>query len=234
VVKNPFFGLVLYFFYLSFSAAENREEMKKGLLFIVSAPSGTGKTTLCRAMTQVFPWLHYSVSYTTRPPRPGDENGRDYHFVSSAEFREMIDRNDFAEWAEIYGYRYGTSKSLLEKIRGEGRAVILDIDGNGAGKLKDGGVEGTFIFLLPPSLAELQRRLSRRGTEAKTAMEERLKKAQAEMTAARWYDYLIVNDDLERAQERLKAVILAEHQRRARMEEILENLLTEKLDFENL
>jgi guanylate kinase len=206
--------------------------MKKGLLFIVSAPSGTGKTTLCRAMAQVFPGLHYSISYTTRPPRPGDENGRDYHFVSPDEFQEMIARNDFAEWAEIYGYRYGTSQSLLEKTRGEGRAVILDIDGNGAWQLKKRGVDGTFIFLLPPSLAELERRLSQRGTEGKTAMEERLKKSREEMTAARWYDYLIVNDDLEKAKERLKAVILAEHQRRARMEDALESLLAEKLNFE--
>ena len=208
--------------------------MKKGLLFVVSGPSGTGKTTLCRAMTLIFPGLHYSISYTTRPPRPGDENGRDYHFVSADEFQEMIDRNDFAEWAEIYGYKYGTSQPLLEKIRMEGRAVILDIDGNGARQLKNKDVAGTFIFLLPPSLAELRRRLSLRGTEGRAAMEERLKKAQEETIAARWYDYLIVNDDLEKAQERLKAIILAEHQRRVRMEETLDRLLTEKLNYEPL
>ena len=160
--------------------------MKKGLLFVVSGPSGTGKTTLCRAMTQVFPELYYSISYTTRPPRPGDDNGRDYHFVSADEFQEMIDRNDFAEWAEIYGYKYGTSQPLLEKIRGKDRAVILDIDGNGARQLKNKDVAGTFIFLLPPSLAELRRRLSLRGTEGRAAMEERLKKAQEEMIAARF------------------------------------------------
>ncbi len=183
--------------------------MKKGLLFIVSAPSGTGKTTLCRAMTHVFPGLHYSVSYTTRPPRPGDENGRDYHFVSPAEFQERIDRNDFVEWAEIYGFRYGTSRSLIEKVRTEGRDVILDIDGQGARQLRKQNLGGTFIFLLPPSLKELRRRLSRRGTEGETAMRERLRKAQIEMADARSYDYLIVNDDLEKAKDRLKAVIVA-------------------------
>ena len=205
--------------------------MKKGLLFVVSAPSGTGKTTLCRAMIQVFPGLHYSISYTTRPPRLGDENGRDYHFISLAEFQERIDRNDFAEWAEIYGYRYGTSRSLIEKIRGEGRDVILDIDGQGARQLQKQDLGGILIFLLPPSLEELRDRLSRRGTEAEAAIQERLRKAQLEMAEARGYDYLIVNDDLEKTKERLKAVILAEHQRRDQMEEVLGRLLREKVDF---
>ena len=186
---------------------------------------------MCRAMTQVFPGLHYSVSYTTRPPRPGDENGRDYHFISPAEFQEGINRNDFAEWAEIYGCRYGTSRSLIEKIRGEGRDVILDIDGQGARQLRNQDLEGIFIFLLPPSLEELRRRLSLRGTEEKAAMQERLMKAQTEMAEATGYDYLIVNDDLDKAKERLKAVIVAEHQRCDRMEEVLECLLNEKLKF---
>ena len=205
--------------------------MKKGVLFVVSAPSGTGKTTLCRAMIEVLPGLHYSISYTTRPPRLGDENGRDYHFISLAEFQERIDRNDFAEWAEIYGYRYGTSRSLIEKIRGEGRDVILDIDGQGARQLRKQDLGGILIFLLPPSLEELRGRLSRRGTEAEAAIQERLRKAQLEMAEARGYDYLIVNDDLEKTKERLIAVILAEHQRRDQMEEVLERLLREKVDF---
>ena len=207
------------------------KEMKKGLLFIVSAPSGTGKTTLCRAMTQVFPGLRYSISFTTRPPRPGDENGRDYYFISPAEFQERIDRNDFAEWAEIYGCRYGTSRSLLDKIRGEGRDVILDIDGQGARQLREQDLGGIFIFLLPPSLAELRRRLSLRGTEGKAAMQERLRKSQIEMSEARGYDYLIVNNDLEKAKDQLKAVIIAEHQRLPHMQATLERLLNESLVF---
>jgi guanylate kinase len=202
--------------------------MQKGLLFIVSAPSGTGKTTLCRAMTEVFPGLHYSVSYTTRPPRPGDENGRDYHFISPAEFQERIDGDDFAEWAEIYGFRYGTSRSLIEKIRSEGRDVILDIDGQGARQLREKNLGGVFIFLLPPSLAELRRRLSLRGTESAAALKERLTKARAEMSEAREYEYLIINDDLDKAKERLQAVIVAEHQRRRRMEDFLERLFHEE------
>jgi len=182
-------------------------------------------------MSQAFPRLHYSVSYTTRPPRPGDENGRDYHFISPAEFQERIDRNDFAEWAEIYGYRYGTSRSLLEQIRTEGRDVILDIDGQGARQLRKQNLGAIFIFLLPPSLKELRRRLSRRGTEGEEAMKERLKKAQVEIAQARGYDYLIINDDLEKAKDRLRAVIIAEHQRLARVEETLDCLLKETLVF---
>jgi guanylate kinase len=201
------------------------DKKKKGLVFVVSAPSGTGKTTLCRAMTRIFPGLHYSISHTTRQQRPGDENGKDYHFISPQEFQQMIDRSEFVEWAEIYGHRYGTSRAVVEKVLEEGRDVILDIDGQGAKQIHDKKLPGAFIFLLPPSLEELERRLSSRRTERKAAMEERLRKAKAEMAEAYWYDYLIVNDELEKAQEQLQAVILAEHCRRERMSEFLDEIL---------
>lgn len=204
------------------------DKKKKGLVFVVSAPSGTGKTTLCRAMTRIFPGLHYSISHTTRQQRPGDENGKDYHFISPQEFQQMIDRSEFVEWAEIYGHRYGTSRAVVEKVLEEGRDVILDIDGQGAKQIHDKKLPGAFIFLLPPSLEELERRLSNRRTERKAAMEERLRKAKAEMAEAYWYDYLIVNDELEKAQEQLQAVILAEHCRRERMSEFLAEILTAK------
>ncbi len=200
---------------------------EKGLLFVVSAPSGTGKTTLCRAMTRIFPGLHYSVSYTTRPPRPGDENGRDYHFVTLSEFQRMIESGEFAEWAEIYGHRYGTSKTILQKVREEGRDVILDIDEQGARQVRDKNLSGIFILILPPTLPELKRRLAGRNTEEKAALEERLQKARSEMAEARWYDYIIMNDELEKAEERLKAIILAEHCRRERMMAALQGLLEE-------
>lgn len=195
------------------------------MLFVVSAPSGTGKTTLCRAMERIFPGLYYSISYTTRPPRPGDTNGRDYHFISAEEFQKMMEEGHFAEWAEIYGNYYGTAKEALERIRLEGRDVILDIDGQGARKLREQSFQGIFIFILPPSLTELERRLKKRRTDKETAMEERLRKARAEMAEAHWYDYMIVNDELEKAQEQLKAIILAEHCRRERMVEELEKML---------
>jgi len=201
---------------------------KKGLLFIVSAPSGTGKTTLCRAMTRIFPDLHFSISYTTRPRRPGDKNGRDYHFISPEDFQKMLAGGEFIEWAEIYDYRYGTSRADLESIRQEGRDVILVIDVQGARQLRDKNLPGIFIFLLPPSWKELKRRLSNRRTEGKAAMEERLKKARGEMAEAGWYDYVIVNDKLEMAQEQLKAIILAEHCRRERMMQAMENLIVQK------
>jgi guanylate kinase len=204
------------------------DKKKKGLVFVVSAPSGTGKTTLCRAMTRIFPGLHYSISHTTRQQRPGDENGQDYHFISPQEFQQMIDRSEFVEWAEIYGHRYGTSRAVVEKVLEEGRDVILDIDGQGAKQIHDKKLPGAFLFLLPPSLEELERRLSNRRTERKAAMEERLRKAKAEMAEAYWYDYLIVNDELEKAQEQLQAVILAEHCRRERMSELLDEILTAK------
>jgi guanylate kinase len=206
-----------------------QKKMKKeGLLFVVSGASGTGKTTLCRAMLKIFPHLHFSVSYTTRPQRAGDVNGRDYHFVSAEEFQKMIEEGEFAEWAEIYGQRYGTSKMILEKVREEGRDVILCVDGQGARQLRDKNLRGIFIFILPPSWAELKQRLAKRQTEEKAALEERLRKARAEMAEARWYDYIIINEELEKAQEQLKAVILAEHCRRERMAEALEDLLLEK------
>jgi guanylate kinase len=201
------------------------EDKKRGLLFIVSAPSGTGKTTLCRAMLRVFPDLRFSISYTTRPMRPGDQNGRDYHFVSPAEFQKMIEDDDFAEWAEIYGHRYGTAKVFLRQAREEGLDIILDIDGQGARQLREKKVGGVFIFLLPPSIEELKRRLANRKTEEKEALAERLRKARMEMAESEWYDYWILNDNLEEAKERLKGVIQAERCRRERMAPILEKIL---------
>jgi guanylate kinase len=204
------------------------EKKKKGLLFIVSAPSGTGKTTLCRAMARTSPGLHYSVSYTTRAPRPGEENGRDYHFISPEDFQRMIETGEFAEWAEIYGHRYGTSKTILERIRDEGHDVIVDIDGQGARQLRDRNLQAIFIFILPPSWEELKRRLSLRKTEARAALEERWRKAKAEMADGSWYDYIIINDQLEKAQKQLEAIMLAEHCRRDRMSGALEDLLMKK------
>ena len=203
------------------------EKKNKGMLFVVSAPSGAGKTTLCRAMVRTFPGMHYSISYTTRPPRPEEKDGRDYHFIPAEDFQKMIDAGEFAEWAEIYGHRYGTSKTILERIRDEGRDVIVDIDGQGARQLRNQDLQAIFIFLLPPSWEELKRRLSSRETEPAAALEERLRKARLETADSRWYDYLIINNKLEKAQKELEAIIRAEHCRRERVIEVLETMLTE-------
>ncbi len=202
-------------------------KQEKGILFVVSAPSGTGKTTLCQAMTRFFSDLYYSVSYTTRLPRPGDQEGKDYYFVSKAEFQAMVARGDFAEWAEIYGDYYGTSRALIEKFLQAGRHVILDIDGQGAKQLREKNWPGVFIFILPPSLEELKRRLKNRHTETPGAYRERINKAKVEIIEAHWYDYIIVNDVLEKAQEELKAIILAEQCRRARQGDKLAKLLSQ-------
>ena len=207
---------------------EADSEKKKGALFVVSAPSGTGKTTLCRKMVQIFPGMHYSISYTTRPLRPGEENGRDYHFIAAGDFQRMIDAGEFAEWAEIYGHRYGTSKTILDRTRDEGRDIIVDIDGQGARQLRQQDPRAVFIFILPPSWEELKRRLSLRKTEDSPALEERLKKSRLEVADGRWYDYLIINRKLEKAQRELEAIIRAEHCRRERVIGALEAMLTEK------
>jgi guanylate kinase len=200
-------------------------EGRKGLLFIVSGPSGSGKTTLSREMVRLFPNLHFSISHTTRPIRPGDQNGRDYYFASEEEFQRMVDGGEFVEWATIYGRRYGTSRGMLQEIWDQGADALLDIDGQGARQIRDQQWPGIFVFIRPPSWPELERRLAQRKTEDKTAMAERLGKARREMEEARWYDYLIINDDLERAKVHLQSIILAERCRRERMAGILEGML---------
>jgi guanylate kinase len=204
------------------------KKKKEGILFVVSGASGTGKTTLCRALLKDSPTLRFSVSHTTRPRRPGEREGRDYCFVSPAKFQKMIDRGDFVEWAKIYGKRYGTSRRMLDKARLKGRDVILDMDVQGVRQLRKQKIPGVFVFIAPPSLKELQRRLKKRETEGKEALSQRLKKARNEISRAHGYDYLIVNDDEKKAREKLKAVFLAEHCRRERMTGAIEKLLVEK------
>ncbi len=198
------------------------EKNKEGLLFIVSGASGTGKTTLCRSVLAQDPHLRFSVSHTTRPRRPGDVEGRDYYFTSAEEFQAMIARGEFAEWAEIYGHRYGTSKGVIDEAMSKGQDLILDIDSQGARQLWEKNIKGIFIFLLPPCLDVLKTRLTRRNTEREDALERRLKKARDEIAEACRYDYWIVNEDLDPAKEKLRAIILAEHCRRERMTGVLE------------
>jgi len=188
----------------------------EGLLYIVSAPSGTGKTTLLKRVMDYFPDIRFSISYTTRPPRPDERDGRDYHFISPQHFQQMVEKGAFAEWAEVLGNRYGTALNSIRESRSQGVDLILDIDSQGARQMKERFDEGIFIFILPPSLKILEQRLKARGVDEQEVIQFRVTKARDEMEQARWYNYIIVNDRVEEAVEQLKSIIIAERCRRER------------------
>ncbi|MCK9172395.1 MAG: guanylate kinase [Desulfuromonas thiophila] len=188
-----------------------------GTLYVVSAPSGAGKTTLCRGLLQQFPDLSLSVSYTSRPPRPGERDGHDYHFVSVACFERMIDEGAFVEWARVHDNYYGTSLAVLRQATAAGQDLLLEIDVQGAEQLRLAGLPLVSIFIAPPSLAELRRRLEGRASDSATVVALRLENARAEMAAAERYDYLIVNDTLAQAQLQLQAIVLAQRCRSPRV-----------------
>jgi guanylate kinase len=186
---------------------------RKGILYIISAPSGAGKSTLCRELLDIFPELRHSVSSTTRIPRPGEVEGRDYHFVSREEFLRMIDAGEFAEWAEVHGNLYGTSLKTLQNCLEDGIDLLLDIDCQGAAQLKEKQVAGVNIFILPPSYKELRARLEGRGSDSPDVIEKRLVNAETEIRQASWYDYIVINDVFTRAVEDLKSIVIAERHR---------------------
>jgi len=181
----------------------------KGSIFIVSAPSGAGKTTLCKRLTEVMPRLVHSISYTTREAREGEVDGRDYFFVDEGRFMRMVGAGEFLEWAEVHGNLYGTSRAkLFEMIQG-GIDVILDIDTQGAAQIRQKGIDATFIFVLPPSMETLKERLMSRKTDSEQVILRRLEKAREEIGDYRLYDYVIVNDSLDVALDELGAVVLS-------------------------
>lgn len=186
-----------------------QERKNRGSLFIVSAPSGSGKTTLCKKLVSSLTNLKFSVSYTTRHPRPGEVNNIDYAFISRNEFMSMVDKKEFIEWAEIHGEFYGTSKKRLEELIDSGIDVILDIDTQGAMQLKKKYGEGTYIFVLPPSMEVLRERLEKRMTDSKEEIEKRLKMAAVEIKSYCTYDYVIINNTFEDALEELEAIIIS-------------------------
>ena len=183
---------------------------RPGIVFIVSAPSGAGKTTLTRKVLSVYPEMSLSVSCTTRRPREGEKPGEDYHFVSEKRFRQMLSAGDFAEWAEVHGSLYGTPRRVLERHLGRGRDVLLDIDVQGARQIKQHFASAVAIFVLPPSLDELRRRLSARGTDARKTIQQRWRNARHEIQEIQGYDYFILNRDVDEAVTRLAAIIAAE------------------------
>jgi len=189
-----------------------------GLLIVLSAPSGAGKTSICRQILRMFPNVRFSVSSTTRPPRPGEVDGKDYVFLSKEEFRERIHRGEFIEWVENYGQLYGTAKKTMDAFLKRGHDLILDIEPRGAKAIREHYPRAIFVLILPPSVTELKSRLAKRG-ESAAVMECRLRTALDEIRAALWYDYLIFNERLEEAVERFRAVYIAEKCRRDRHSE---------------
>lgn len=180
-----------------------------GQVFIITAPSGTGKTTLLKPLLAGDPRLRFSISYTTRQPRAGEVHGRDYFFVSMEEFRRLREEDAFVEWVEQFGYGYGTSRQWVEETLKSDVDVVFDIEPRGARNLKTGFPQATLIFILPPNLEELARRLQSRRDLQPEELARRLEQGRQELREASWYDYLIVNDRLAVAQEQLRAVITA-------------------------
>jgi guanylate kinase len=183
---------------------------REGILFIISAPSGAGKTSLCKEVIDFFPNLRHSVSFTTRQKRGGEEDGKDYFFVTESEFRRMVAAGEFAEWAEVHGNLYGTALRTLEECRAKGIDVILDIDCQGARQLKERFRGGVYIFILPPDFDELRSRLLCRNADRADVIALRIANAADEIREACRYDYIIVNDQFSKAVEELKSIMIAE------------------------
>jgi guanylate kinase len=197
------------------------------LLLIVSSPSGAGKTTLCNRLRGEFPDIRFSVSHTTRRPRPNEAHGREYHFTEQVDFEQMIRAGAFAEWARVHGHLYGTSLEEIRAARADARGVLFDIDYQGARQIKASLPEAVGIFILPPSLAELERRLRGRGTEDEATTQRRLRNARGEIEHYGIFDYVIVNDELNRAYEQLRGIVLAERCTRKRHARLCEQMLVE-------
>ena len=177
-----------------------------GTLFVISAPSGAGKSTLCRMLLKKNKKVKLSVSYTTRAPRKGEVDGRHYSFISERKFKGMINRGEFAEWAMVHGNMYGTSLKQLKKLNMEGYDILLDIDTNGAGQIRKTYAEAVYIFILPPSMNALKKRLVSRETDTVATITKRLDNAKGEIAVCLDYDYIVVNDKLEKAYEDFESI----------------------------
>jgi guanylate kinase len=200
---------------------------RHGLLIVVSAPSGTGKTSLCQELVASIPDVRYSISYTTRPRRVTEVAGQHYHFVDQHTFRAMIEADGFLEWAEVYGHLYGTPRVPLRQWRQEGIDVLLDIDTQGAAQLRQRERSAVSIYLLPPSLPVLRQRLQNRQSDPPEEIARRLKKAKEEVKAYREYQYVVINDDFKSAYKELEAIVLAERNRTSALDlSSLEQALT--------
>ena len=191
--------------------------IRKGLLFVVSGPSGVGKSTLCKSMVAQVSQTMLSISRTTRNPRPGEQDGVDYCFLDEPRFREMIECDQFVEWAEVYGNLYGTPKQQLEEAMNQGIDVLLDIDAQGARQIMKRFSEAVYVFVAPPSLEVLRRRLYGRASDSPDAIQRRLQGASEEIANFRSYHYLIRNEELSKATKELESIICAERVKTERL-----------------
>jgi len=197
------------------------------LLLILSSPSGAGKTTLkTRILTESHPELRFSVSHTTRKPRQSEQDGREYHFVDKPAFQRMALAGEFAEWAEVHGNLYCTSLREIELAKSSHRGVVFDIDHQGARQIKAKMPDAVSVFILPPSMAELERRLRSRASDDEETVQRRLLAARSEIGHYAFFDYLVVNDDLDAAHQKLDAIVVAERASRARNAGTAEHLLS--------
>jgi len=200
---------------------------KRGLLIVISGPSGAGKGTLCEKLREKNPGIKISVSVTTRPPRNGEVHGINYFFITKEEFYRLRDEDKLLEWAEVYGNFYGTLKEHVEEVLKRGEDIILEIDIQGALKIKEKCPEGVFIFIIPPTMEELKRRIKKRATETEEEILKRFQGAFRELNFVTRYNYIVINDQVDEAVKKLEAIIMAEKCRVDRNRELYLNLLKE-------
>lgn len=203
--------------------ATSAHPKRRGLMFILSSPSGAGKTTITRKLLEADGNLTMSVSVTTRPQRPGETEGKDYYFTNAAGFEAMVADDAFLEWAEVFGNRYGTPRAHIDEGLAEGQDFIFDIDWQGAQQLSQrAGKDVVSVFLLPPSIAELEHRLRTRGTDSDEVIQGRMDRAKSEISHWDGYDYVVVNDDIETCFSKVRTILEAERLRRMRQTGLIE------------
>lgn len=204
----------------------------KGILLVVSGPSGAGKGTICGALRKLYPEIHYSISMTTREIRPGEEEGVSYFFRTNEEFEKLIDQDAFLEWARVYDHYYGTPKKYALDLIRQGKTVLLEIDIQGAMKVKRRYPDGVFLYIVPPSLDVLSERIHHRGTDSEEVIQKRLAEVKSELAQAKQYDYIIVNDILDDAVHKASSILEAEKCKLTRNEDQIETIFNQVIHKE--